>query len=140
MSFRDKSALVSIIALLAASVGYVIMLVTAARDDGLASLDYQPYMIGFVVVLAIVSIVGQVAIAVASPREAQAKPDERERLIAGRSGSLKAAVLAVAAFVAISLAMVEVSWFWIANSVLALWVLAEIAGGLTTLTLSRRGV
>jgi hypothetical protein len=140
MSFRDKSALVSLIALLAASVGYVVMLAAAAREDGLAGVDYRPYMVGFVVVLAIVSIVGQAAIAVASPREAQAKPDERERSIAGRSGSLKAAVLAVAAFVAISLAMAEVSWFWIANSVLALWVLAEIGGGLTTLTLSRRGV
>jgi hypothetical protein len=140
MSFRDKSALVSIIALLAASVGYVVMLVTAAREDGVSYVDYQPFMIGFVVVLALVSIVGQVALAISSPREAQAKADERERLIAWRSGSVRGYVLAVAAFVAISLAMAEVPWFWIANAVLALWVVAEIAGGLLSLRLSRTGV
>jgi hypothetical protein len=140
MSFREKSALVSIVALLAASIGYVVVLVANADGRALASLDYQPYMLGFVIVLALVSIVGQVAVALASPREAQAPADERERQIAWRSGILSGYVLAVAAFVAICLAMAEVPWFWIANAVLALWVLAEVGGRAYALTLSRRGV
>lgn len=140
MSFRDKSALVTIVALLAASLGYVVALVAAADGGPLADVVYQPYMIGFVIVLAVFSIGGQIVLAITSPREAQAPRDERERLIAWRATSVSNGVLAVAAFVAISLSMAEVSWFWIANSVLALWVVAEILSDVVALTLSRRGV
>lgn len=140
MSFRDKSALVTVVALVVASVVYAVALISAAAGGPIAEVVYQPYMIGFVVVLALLSIVGQIAVAVSAPREAQAQADERERLIAWRSGSISGYVLAVAAFVALSLSMLEVDWFWIANSVLALWVLAEIVGSAVSLSLSRRGI
>ena len=140
MSFRDKSALVTVVALVVASVVYAVALVSAAGGAPIAEVVYQPYMICFVVVLALLSIVGQIAVAVSAPREAQAPVDERERLIAWRSGSISGYVLAVAAFVALSLSMLEVDWFWIANSVLALWVLAEIVGSAASLSLSRRGI
>ena len=139
MSFRDKSSLITIVALLIASVVYVVALVAVADGGPVVDVPYQPFMIGFVVVLALLSVVGQVVLAITAPREAQAPADERERLIAWRSGSVSGYVLAVAAFVAIALSMAEVDWFWIANSVLALWVLAEIVSGAMALTLSRRG-
>ncbi len=140
MSFRDKSALVTIVALLIASVVYVASLVSAAGGKPLVDVAYQPYLIGFVIVLVIVSVVGQIAVAVRSPKEATAPRDERERLITWRAGSVSAYVLEVGAFLAIALAMAQVDWFWIANTVLALWVLAEIVDGGVQLTLSRRGV
>ncbi|MFN8148455.1 MAG: hypothetical protein U0R76_13455 [Candidatus Nanopelagicales bacterium] len=140
MSFRDKSALVTIVALLIASVVYVVSLVSAAGGKPLVDVAYQPYLIGFVIVLVIVSVVGQIAVAVRSPKEATAPRDERERLITWRAGSVSAYVLEVGAFLAIALAMAQVDWFWIANTVLALWVLAEIVDGGVQLSLSRRGV
>lgn len=140
MSFRDKSALVTIVALLIASVVYVASLVSAAGGKPLVDVAYQPYLIGFVIVLVIVSVVGQIAVAVRSPKEATAPRDERERIIAWHSTSVSSVVLAIAAFVAITLSLIEIDWFWIANSVLALWVAAEILSGAVALTLSRRGV
>ena len=140
MSFRDKSALVTIVALLIASVVYVVSLVSAAGGKPLVDVAYQPYLIGFVIVLVIVSVVGQIAVAVMAPKEATAPRDERERLITWRAGSVSAYVLEVGAFLAIALAMAQVDWFWIANTVLALWVLAEIVDGGVQLSLSRRGV
>ena len=140
MSFRDKSALVTIVALLIASVVYVVSLVTAAGGKPLVDVAYQPYLIGFVIVLVLVSVVGQIAVALRSPKEATAPRDERERLITWRAGSVSAYVLEVGAFLAITLAMAQVDWFWIANTVLALWVLAEIVDGGVQLSLSRRGV
>ncbi len=140
MSFRDKSALVTIVALLIASVVYVVSLLTAAAGSPVVDVVYQPYLIGFVIVLVIVSVVGQIAVAVRSPKEATAPRDERERLITWRAGSISAYVLEVGAFLAIALAMAKIDWFWIANTVLALWVLAEIVDGGVQLTLSRRGV
>ena len=140
MSFRNKSALVTIVALLVASIVYVVSLLTAAAGAPIVDVTYQPYLIGFVIVLVIVSVVGQIAVAVRSPKEATAPRDERERLITWRAGSVSAYVLEVGAFLAIALAMAQVDWFWIANTVLALWVLAEIVDGGVQLTLSRRGV
>ena len=140
MSFRNKSALVTIVALLVASIVYVVSLLTAAAGAPIVDVAYQPYLIGFVIVLVIVSVVGQIAVAVRSPKEATAPRDERERLITWRAGSVSAYVLEVGAFLAIALAMAQVDWFWIANTVLALWVLAEIVDGGVQLTLSRRGV
>ena len=140
MSFRNKSALVTIVALLIASAVYVVSLVSAAGGKPLVDVAYQPYLIGFVIVLVIVSVVGQIAVAVRSPKEATAPRDERERLITWRAGSVSAYVLEVGAFLAIALAMAQVDWFWIANTVLALWVLAEIVDGGVQLSLSRRGV
>ncbi len=140
MSFRNKSALVTIVALLVASIVYVVSLLTAAAGAPIVDVTYQPYLIGFVIVLVIVSVVGQIAVAVRSPKEATAPRDERERLITWRAGSVSAYVLEVGAFLAIALAMAQVDWFWIANTVLALWVLAEIVDGAVQLTLSRRGV
>lgn len=140
MSFRNKSALVTIVALLVASIVYVVSLLTAAAGSPIVDVAYQPYLIGFVIVLVIVSVVGQIAVAVRSPKEATAPRDERERLITWRAGSVSAYVLEVGAFLAIALAMAQVDWFWIANTVLALWVLAEIVDGGVQLTLSRRGV
>ena len=140
MSFRDKSALVTIVALLIASAVYVVSLVSAAGGKPLVDVAYQPYLIGFVIVLVIVSVVGQIVVAVRSPKEATAPRDERERLITWRAGSVSAYVLEVGAFLAIALAMAQVDWFWIANTVLALWVLAEIVDGGVQLSLSRRGV
>lgn len=140
MSFRNKSALVTIVALLVASIVYVVSLLTAAAGAPIVDVTYQPYLIGFVIVLVIVSVVGRIAVAVRSPKEATAPRDERERLITWRAGSVSAYVLEVGAFLAIALAMAQVDWFWIANTVLALWVLAEIVDGGVQLTLSRRGV
>ena len=140
MSFRDKSALVTIIALVAASLGYVVSLVSEADGGPLSDVHYQPLMLGFVIVVAVFSIGGQILVAISSPREAQAPRDERERIIAWRSTSVSSAVLAIAAFVAITLSLAEIDWFWIANSVLALWGAAEILSGAVALTLSRRGV
>ena len=119
---------------------YAVSLRNAAADGPLVDVAYQPYLIGFVIVLVLVSVVGQIAVALRSPKEATAPRDERERLITWRAGSVSAYVLEVGAFLAIVLAVAQVDWFWIANTVLALWVLAEIVDGGVQLSLSRRGV
>lgn len=140
MSFRDKSAVVTIAALLVASLVYVVSLLQAAGGAPLVDVGYEPYLIGFVVVLVLVMVVGQIAVAVVAPKEATAPRDERERLITWRAGSVSAYVLEVGAFVAIVLAVAQVDWFWIANAVLLVWVLAEIVDSGVQLALSRRGV
>ena len=48
-------------------------------------------------------------------------------------------MLAVGAFVTLTLTMLEVPWFWIANVLTGMWVLAEVFAGIWKLALFRRG-
>lgn len=138
MSFRARSAWVTIVALLVSSVLYVVAVVAAADDGGVSSAtEYRPQLVGFVVVLALLSAVGQIAVALVRPREAQAAADERERVIGWRSSAYAGYVLGVLAFVVLCLAVAEVDVFWIANITLALWVAAQLVESASVLVLSR---
>lgn len=139
MSFREKSAVVTIGALLLASAVYVVSLVTAAGGGALADVEYRPMVIGLVIVLALLSVGGQIAVALVRPREAQAPADERERVISWRASAYGGYVLGVLAFVVLCLALAEVDWFWIANATLGLWVAAELVSSASVLALARRG-
>lgn len=139
MSFREKSAVVTIGALLLASAVYVVSLVTAADGKSVAGVEYRPMVIGFVIVLALLSVGGQIAVALMRPREAQAPADERERVISWRASAYGGYVLGVLAFVVLCLALAEVDWFWIANATLGLWVAAELVSSASVLALARRG-
>lgn len=139
MSFREKNILITIVALLVAAVAYIALLIPAAQGKAVDAIHYQPLMIGMVVVLAILTAAGHIVAAIAQPKDAQRERDERERLIDWRGQSAGGYVLAVGVFVAIVLAMAEVPWFWIANVLMGIWVLAEVFGGAWKLALFRRG-
>ncbi|MGE0817906.1 MAG: hypothetical protein AB7O74_04510 [Candidatus Nanopelagicales bacterium] len=139
MSFREKSILITIGALVVASIAYVALLIPTAAGTAVDAIPYQPLMIGMVVVLAILTAAGHIVAAIAQPKDAQRAPDEREKLIEWRGQTAGGYVLAVGVFVAIVLAMAEVPWFWIANILLGMWVLAEVFAGVWKLALLRRG-
>ena len=140
MSFREKSILVSITAMLVATAVYLAVLLPSLATTSVNQVLYQVPMIIAVVSLIIITVVGQVAVAVHDARAASAAADERERLIGWRGQSMGGYVLAVGVFLALCLAMVEVEWFWIANALAGMWVLAEVFSGVAQLVMFRRGV
>lgn len=139
MSFREKSILITIVAMLVASTAYAAMVIPLASGTDVDQVVYQPLMIVAVVVLVIVIVAGHIVAAVAQPKDANAKPDEREKLIEWRGQAAGGYVLAVGAFVTLTLSMAEVHWFWIANVLAGMWVLAEVFAGMWKLALFRRG-
>jgi hypothetical protein len=140
MTFQEKSILITVVALVVAASAYAVLLLRLAAGSPVDDVAYQPLLVGAVVLLAVVVAGGHVAAAVAAPSDATAGTDEREKLIGWRGQSAGGYVLAVGVFVAICLAMVQVPWFWIANVLAGMWVLAEVVGGLVKLALFRRGV
>ena len=90
MPFREKSAWVMAAIILVSAVLYATLI--GRLPDGVPPL---PIVIAYVVVLTIMSVFGQVAIALFAPRDAGAAADERDRRIADRAGSLSGTVLAV---------------------------------------------
>ena len=90
MSFREKSAWISILSMAGIYGYYFISVIRSGRwGDSRAG-----GLLGTVVALAIVQTVLTVAVAVLSPRDARAPQDERESLIALRSTRFAYGVLA----------------------------------------------
>lgn len=140
MAFEEKSALsMSVVLLVVYGAYFAIvgrMLATMPHDD----IPFQPLIIAAVFPLAILAAFSQTVLALFSPRDAMRAHDERDRLIAMRSGNIGGWVLAVTVFTGIVLAMMEASMVVVANALLAGWVLAQLTEYLTTAVLYRRGI
>lgn len=80
-----------------------------------------------------------IVLAVLCRREANSARDERDQLIALRSERLSGYILAVGVFAGIVLAMLDAAAFWIAQALVAAWVLAEVSEGISKLLQYRRG-
>jgi hypothetical protein len=93
MSFQEKSAYVMLIALLLGGGLYFYEVLSQSMGlEGLIS-PLIPGLIKLTFMLVIISIIGHIIIAAISPKEAEAKLDERERQIFNRAGSISGFIL-----------------------------------------------
>ena len=138
MPFQQKSAIAMAVALATVYGGYFAVVSVWLANAPVDEIVYQPLLIVAIAPLAILAAVSHVALAVASPKEANAY-DERDRLISRRGDQIGAYVLAVGVFTGLVLAMVEASPFYIAHALLLAWVVAEVGGEATRIVLYRRG-
>jgi hypothetical protein len=100
MAFREKSAWVMGLLMAAAGVYYLNMLLGAARAFGGAPPPAGIFA-AYVVLVVVGSIVAQIVLAVASPKEAAAPADERERIMLQRAGHWSGFVLGAGAVTAL---------------------------------------
>lgn len=98
MPFREKSAWV-MAAIIAVTAALYAALVAPLRGD------VPPLLVVIlsVIVLAVLSVFGQIAIALFAPRDAGAPADERDRRIADRAGHLSGVVLAAGIVIAMGM-------------------------------------
>lgn len=139
MTFMEKSTLMMTLLLLVVFGGYFVLVLgpVAASPDRQGA--FTGLMIAATVVLAIFAAVSHIVLAVLFRTQATAGHDERDRFIALRAERLSGYILAVGVFGGIVLAMLETAPFWIAQALLAAWVLAEVSEGVAKLLLYRRG-
>lgn len=145
LSFREKSAAVSLLAVLG-TYGYYFYFVLLGAGPVSAD-EMLGRMIALVVVLVVVEVAFHIAIAAFSPRDAQAAADEREQLISLKSYRVSYLVLAAGVLLVLGRMLfggvVEpqaVSLLDIANLLLLALVISEIAGYAAQLYHFRRGV
>jgi hypothetical protein len=95
MSFREKSAWVMAALMSGAGLYYLSLVYAASQAIG----ETAPPIVVFVFVALVIvgSVVVQIILAVASPKEASAPADERERTVEHRAGNWSGLVLGVGA-------------------------------------------
>jgi predicted membrane protein len=141
VAFPEKSAL-TMTGILVVVFGFYFVLVlgpiadTPAPGRGFAG---AALMILAGVVVTILAAVTHIVLGIVFHRQANAY-DERDRIISLRGTRIGAYILAVGVFAGIWLAVVQVDGFWIAQTLIAALVVAQIADGVTKVTLYRRGV
>jgi uncharacterized membrane protein (DUF485 family) len=95
MPFQEKSAWIMSIILIVAGACYFSAVAAIGAQTGQMALPMMPLVIRYTVMVVVLSVVGQVAIAILSPKEANASLDERERQIVHRAGHYSSYFFAV---------------------------------------------
>jgi hypothetical protein len=140
MPFREKTAWAMAAILIGGAAVYINMLVSATRAIGQTAPPFIGFVIGYVVVVVIASSVVMTVLAIATPREADAPADEREKIIADRAGNWSGYVIVVPALGAL--------WHFAANGdgnmlfhlVFLSLMLGQIVEYVFQIILYRRGV
>ena len=139
MTFVEKSTLTMTLLLIAVFTGYFAVVLGPIAASPHRQGAFTGLVIAATVVLTILAVVSHVVLAVVFRAQADAELDERDRLIALRSERIGGYILAVGVFAGITVAILEAEAFWIAQVLLAAWVLAEVSEGVAKLALYRRG-
>jgi hypothetical protein len=140
MSFREKSAWITVVAIL------IVSLIVAAAVPRPWSLTPAPgRMIFFVLHQAVVAfvmieVVAHVAVAGWAPRDAKAPFDERDRLIALKARSLAFYVFTVLVFGSVLLIHLGANGIGVGYSVLVSFVVAQAVNYAARIFYYRRGV
>jgi len=96
MSFREKSAWLMGSLMAGAGLYYLNMVVAVSREIGVSA-PLIAIFIPFTLLVVVASVVGQTALAMLTPRAANAPADERERPLLDRAGRWSGLVLGAGA-------------------------------------------
>jgi archaellum biogenesis protein FlaJ (TadC family) len=135
MSFREKSAWISLISILVVTALFFMQETWTLTDPR----ALHALLLCFVA-LVLIEIVGHVVVAIQAPRDARTSKDERERLIDLKATRIAFYAFAVGAFGAISLLHVGASAVNISYHVLLAFAGAEIVSYAARIYFYRRGI
>ena len=142
MSFREKSAWITLITLIFVSVLWALH-IPRWRPFTLAP-GPNPFVLHALVLatitFVIVVVAAHVLVAIRAPREANARADEREHLIGLKATRLAAYVYAALSLSSISLIHLGANAIGIAYVVLVSFVIAEIVNFAARIVYHRRGL
>ena len=120
MSFREKSAWVMAALLLAVGAFYVKLVAVDGVPPAAAAIP-------FVLFTVVLSIVAQIVLAIASPKEASSPADERERIAIDKAAHFSSYVLAVGVLVGLGHFMLTADGGRMFHIVLTCLILAQVA-------------
>jgi integral membrane sensor domain MASE1 len=139
MSFREKSAWITLLSLLLVS--FLFLMELRPLDLTPAPSAFSFHVFGAaLIVFAVITLVAHLVVALRAPREARAPKDERERLIALKATSLAAKVYGVLSMGAVSLVHFGANGIGVGWAVLFSFVLAEMVSCVARIVYHRRGV
>lgn len=135
MPFREKSAWVMALVIIVTALLYALLIAPLP-----GTVPPLPVVIGSIVVLTILSVLGQITIAVFAPRDANAVADERDKRIADRAGHLSGIVLAVGVVLAMGMYLMGHGGNAMFHAVFISLIAAQFAEYALQIWFYRRGV
>jgi hypothetical protein len=148
MPFEERMTWVNLVVTLVVPVWYVVTMAGRLGDTSAADIAYQkPMLIAFGVYIGL-SIVGAIAVSIASAISAEVRgrgtadidrKDERDKDIGRRGDVVGFYVASAGAVGVIALTMLEYDYFWIANALYLSFVVATLVASVVKLVLYRRG-
>lgn len=138
--FREKTAWAMAAILTGGAAFYLNMVISASRALGQTAPPFIGFVIAYVVVIVIASVVLMSVLAATSPREAEAPADEREQIIAHKAGNWSGYVMVVPALGALWHYSVNGDGNMLFHLVFLSLMLGQIAEYVFQIILYRRGV
>lgn len=138
MSFREKSAWFMAALMIATGLYYGWSVAEASRAIGATA--PATIAIAYAIWVVIGSIVVQVALAISSPKEANAPADERERLVEQKAGSWSGVILATGAMLALGHFLVRGDGNLLFHLVMGSLIVAQIANYALEIRFIRRSI
>ncbi|MEM1080027.1 MAG: hypothetical protein AAGH65_00445 [Pseudomonadota bacterium] len=103
MAFQEKGAWVMLIGLIIGGANYFTWVGLLSREIGQLAPPILPMLVVFIVFLVVLAVIGFTIIALASPNEANAPADERDRRITERAGHWSGFVIGFGVIVSLGL-------------------------------------
>ena len=137
--FREKTAWAMASILIGGAAFYLYMVISASRALCQTAPPIVGFVIGYVVVIVIASSVVMAALALATPREANAPADEREKIISDKAGNWSGYVMVMPALGALWHYAVNMDGNMLFHLVFLSLMLGQIAEYVFQIVLYRRG-
>lgn len=139
MSFEEKGTWVYLLVTVGTYAAYATIILGRTDTDGLVEVPYVSTMLWAIGIAIGLSILGHIAIAIASPKDAD-KKDERDRQIYRFGEFIGQSFIVIGGVGAMVLAMVEADHFWIANTLYLTFALSSVIGSVAKIVAYRRGL
>lgn len=140
MSFREKSAWAMALILIGGAIFYFDKVVSLSRATGETAPPIIGFVIAYVVLIVIASIIIMSVLAVSAGKEADVPADEREKIIADRAGNWSGYVLVIPALGALWHYTVHSDGNMLFHLVFLGLMLSQISEYMFQIFLYRRGV
>ena len=138
MSFEEKVAWAYPIVLLLTAAVYAVHVFSQLPEVPVTEIAYVRPMITALVITIVAMILAAILAAVSAPSEAD-KKDERDVNINRHGDAVGGNVLGFATLLPLGLAMAEIDYFWIANSIYLACVVSGIVTAVVKIVAYRRG-
>ena len=136
-SYEEKSVWIQLLTILGVLGTYFVKAGSMLQDGNFELTAYARSLVGSVIVMVIVIVGGHVFAALMATPE---KADERDQLIAWKSGSHSSWILVVGILTALCAMILEMEVVWIAHILLLSLCLSEVLKGVLQIVAYRRGV
>lgn len=139
MSSEEKSAWVLLVVSIVGYATYVVLVAVQAASVSLFETSWAAAMLWTIGGGIVAGIVFGIIAGLFSPKEA-GKKDQRDREITRFGDSIGQSFVVIGGVVALSLALLEAPYFWIANAIYLAFVLSAFVGSIARVIAYRRGL